>query len=38
MFDQQYLVCNYPQDSVPCDQAESLYGITEWGKIDTEDY
>eukprot|EP00095_Tigriopus_kingsejongensis_P007260 snap_masked-scaffold286_size222086-processed-gene-1.5 protein:Tk07260 transcript:snap_masked-scaffold286_size222086-processed-gene-1.5-mRNA-1 annotation:"cuticle protein" len=34
MFDQQTLTCNYEQDSVPCDQAESLYNIVEFGKID----
>ena len=34
IFDQQILVCNYPQDSLPCDQAEAFYNLVEFGKID----
>lgn len=33
VFDQQTLTCNYPQDSIPCDQSESLYNSVEYGKI-----
>lgn len=36
MFDQQTLTCNYEQDSVPCDQAESLYNIVEFGKVEPD--
>ena len=32
--DQQSLVCNYPQDSLPCDQAEVFYNLVEFGKIE----
>ena len=38
IFDQQLLVCNYPQDSLPCDQAESFYNLVEFGKIDSDYY
>ena len=38
IFDQQLLVCNYPQDSLPCDQAESFYNLIEFGKIDSDYY
>ena len=34
IFDQQILTCNYPQDSLPCDQAEAFYNLVEFGKID----
>lgn len=34
IFDQQTLTCNYEQDSIPCDQAPSLYNTVEYGKID----
>ena len=33
IFDQQILTCNYPQDSLPCDQAEAFYNLVEFGKI-----
>ncbi|TRY76626.1 hypothetical protein TCAL_07088 [Tigriopus californicus] len=33
IFDQQTLTCNYEQDSIPCDQAASLYNTVEFGKI-----
>ena len=36
IFDQQTLVCNYPQDSLPCDQAEAFYNLVEFGKIDSD--
>eukprot|EP00095_Tigriopus_kingsejongensis_P007122 snap_masked-scaffold1097_size63051-processed-gene-0.3 protein:Tk07122 transcript:snap_masked-scaffold1097_size63051-processed-gene-0.3-mRNA-1 annotation:"PREDICTED: uncharacterized protein LOC100120661" len=36
MFDQQTLSCNYEADSVPCDQAESLYNLVEFGKIEPD--
>ena len=33
VFDQQTLTCNYEKDSIPCDQAASLYNTVEYGKI-----
>eukprot|EP00095_Tigriopus_kingsejongensis_P007124 snap_masked-scaffold1097_size63051-processed-gene-0.10 protein:Tk07124 transcript:snap_masked-scaffold1097_size63051-processed-gene-0.10-mRNA-1 annotation:"cuticle protein" len=36
IFDQQSLSCNYETDSVPCDQAESLYNLIEFGKIESD--
>ena len=34
IFDQSTLTCNYPQDSFPCEEAPSLYGAVEFGKIE----
>jgi len=34
IFDQSTLTCNYPQDSFPCEEAPSLYGAIEFGKIE----
>ena len=34
IFDQQTLTCNYPTDSFPCEEAPSLYGAVEFGKIE----
>jgi len=34
IFDQSTLTCNYPQDAFPCEEAESLYGSVEFGKIE----
>ena len=36
VFDQQSLVCNHPEDAFPCQESPSLYGLTEFGKIDTD--
>jgi len=33
IFDQSTLTCNYPQDAFPCEEAESLFGAIEFGKI-----
>jgi hypothetical protein len=33
VFDQQTLTCNYEKDSIPCDQAPSLYNQVEYGKV-----
>ena len=33
IFDQQTLTCNYVADSFPCEEAESLYGSVEFGKV-----
>lgn len=34
IFDQQTLTCNYPTDAFPCEEAASLYGAVEFGKIE----
>lgn len=34
VFDQATLTCNYEQDAFPCQEAPSLYGAVEFGKID----
>ena len=34
MFDQQTLTCNYPTDAFPCEEAESLYGTIEYGRLE----
>jgi len=34
VFDQGTLTCNYEQDSVPCEEAPSLYNQVEYGKLD----
>jgi len=34
IFDQSTLTCNYPQDAFPCEEAPSLYGAIEFGKIE----
>jgi len=36
MFDQGTLTCNYPQDSVPCEQAEQFYNQVEFGKVESD--
>ena len=36
VFDQQALVCNFPEDAFPCEESPSLYGVVEFGKL--EDY
>ena len=36
VFDQQALVCNFPDDAFPCEESPGLYGVVEFGKI--EDY
>ncbi|QQP52929.1 Putative LOC100898776 [Caligus rogercresseyi] len=36
VFDQQTLTCNYPTDAFPCQEAPSLYGTVEFGKIPEE--
>ncbi|CAB4067643.1 unnamed protein product [Lepeophtheirus salmonis] len=33
MFDQNTLTCNYPEYAFPCNEAPSLYGAVEFGKI-----
>ncbi|XP_040572141.1 uncharacterized protein [Lepeophtheirus salmonis] len=33
IFDQQTLTCNYPEDAFPCNEAPSLYGAVEFGRI-----
>ncbi|XP_040572137.1 uncharacterized protein [Lepeophtheirus salmonis] len=33
MFDQQTLTCNHPEDAFPCNEAPSLYGAVEFGRI-----
>ena len=33
----QTLTCNYPTDAFPCEEAESLYGAVEFGKVDDYD-
>lgn len=37
VFDQVNLVCNHPQDALPCDQAESYYNQVAFGVVD-DDY
>ena len=34
IFDQQTLTCNYPTDAFPCEEAETLYGAVEFGRVD----
>jgi len=34
IFDQSTLTCNYPQDAFPCEEAPSLYGAVEFGRIE----
>jgi len=37
IFDQAQLVCNYPTDSLPCEEAESFYSINDYfGKEDVQ--
>ena len=36
IFDQSTLVCNHPQDSLPCDKAESYYNQVLFGVIDND--
>lgn len=33
VFDQQNLICNHREYAFPCEESESLYGITEFGVI-----
>ena len=36
VFDQEALVCNYPENALPCEDSNQLYGLVEFGRI--EDY
>jgi len=37
IFDQANLVCNYPEDSLPCSEAENFYRINDYfGREDVE--
>jgi len=37
IFDQQTLTCNYPTDAFPCEEAETLFGAVEFGRVE-DDY
>ena len=37
IFDQQALVCNFPDDAFPCEESPSLYGSVGYGEV-LEDY
>ena len=37
VFDQQSLVCNFPDDAFPCEESPSLFGSVAFGEV-LEDY
>ena len=37
VFDQQFLVCNFPDEAFPCEESPSLFGATAFGEV-LEDY
>ena len=38
IFDQQALVCNWPEAAFPCEESPSLFGSVAFGEVLEEDY